>query len=607
MKEGMALSFEFLLMNTEEKDEVFLRKFHQVIFLSPDRNEIDIFTCIVCGGKAGLKLKVTTAATTQSADVEKVTRIDKLPAFRKEPEPWRLYWGDSPTKPAKTQSVNQGEVSSYVSTYRSQCDKTKCEPHIKDHSFEQFFYNNEEKIVDETNGGYMILPGDGDYEPNPLRMFSLCLPAHVEEDGTDALDDADSGHRCRFNYQISRKERQQYLADVGVDVIDWTHLKVPNVRWASIRRAYPMSVSWEFVNRVNGNATNGIEYRIDDFKVYFVVGEGHEIDTDEARVTGSITGAEEVRHWNPFDRMTRQPRAYFDEWTESFDIGSSTVYRLRGKPIDLIGGVSYGRVEVAFKLGERGFSQKQLVAAFALPFVAAIGLDTTRLASAMLALSSICNVGPSLTGCYFAEFPYAVGVNRTSMALMFYPSVAFMVGTFLVSALLLIHAFGSARTSNTTQTRVGGGAGDLSSATKDDRTEKMPLMITLGSRVAFLFYAVWITCIVAAADIGSVGQFTSYFSGFLTNILALTKLFWQVAVSSASITLLLIFRKRHLFPMWGLRKTNPSLVLAIKIIMFAIAILVWVPDAVYLFESSYSMAVVDPPNGEIDPDTMPRS
>jgi hypothetical protein len=586
MKTSMNLSFDFRLGEATQKDNVALRKFYQVIFFSPDQGKLDVFTCIACGGKEDLKLNVTTHATIKNESAEKISRADKLKIYRREAGPWRLYWGKSRRMPAQTQNVSIKDIETYISDYREQCNRRECPAHITAETYEEFFRGKNGETLEEESLGYIVLPGDGAHEPDPTRMFSICLPAYVEAEHSSVLEDEDKTYRCKHSYRISRQPDQQHLARLGVDVIDWTHLSIPDVRWANVRGAFPLNVSWEFVNRIDKGSEGGTSYRIDDFKVYFVVRNGYEIDTDDAYVTGSLREGDDTLDPNPFDRMTRQTSAYFKDWINDFDIGSCTVYRLRGRQIDSIGGVPYKKVEVACKIKPRGFTHKQVLAAFALPFIAAIGLDTTRLESAKDALADICANGLSLTGCYFTTFPYLAALPGMPVSFSIFPSIAFMLVTGLVSCLLLIHAFGSAKSSTASQ-RENRPGGDHHGAVEEE--ERVPFKITLGSTLAYVFFSLWIICIVVAGDIKDDGLAASS-SSFLASILGLTRLYWIIAVVSASATLLWIsgnpFRisdRPHLFPMWGLRQTKPWFVRSAYSCVLAVLVLVSAPEARILY------------------------
>lgn len=563
MSEAMNLTFQIHLEKTKEKDNsILIRKFYQVVFISPKQKKIDIYTCIVCGGKKDLSLRVTTLATAEDAKTSPANlRRDVLADFRREPGPWQLYWGKS----AVISGVTQADVIDQVHDYKRQCIKKGKTPHIAATTFEDCFVGATDAQKEAESISYLILPGNGAFEADPTRNFSLCIPAQVKS-GQAQHDSV--LRRTSQSYSISRKHEQADLPEF-VDIIDWSQLEFENVVFRNESGELPCSVRWDFVSRldeergVDGTTSaNGIVYRIDDFKVYFVVRNGQEIDTDSALILGTL-GSVDDKDPNPFDRMTRQPSAYFRKWITELDINASAVYRLQGRQIRSISEVPYKKIELHFRIKPARFTYGQLVAAFALPFVAAIGLDSTRLDSAKNVLSDVCSNGSCWFDGAFAKFPYQLGWPD-KLDIFLFPSVAFMIATIVVSILILVNAFGG---------------GQVAFREKEEpdytRRKRTKLLIGAMSSIAYLFFAAWMACIVLAAD-NNAGNFDpqiGYFSSssiVLTVFLSLTRFFWVVSVASASGALLLISRKGDLFELWGMRQTMP---IAIKIGQFSVVLL----------------------------------
>jgi len=366
-------------------------------------------------------------------------------------------------------------------------------------------------------------------------------------------------------------------------MIDWTHLKIRNCEWRQESGALPLKVRWNFLSRINeltgsddGAPNTSVIFEIDDFKVYFVVGDGHDIDADDATISGVIQDKPKI-DVNPFDRMARQPSSYFQKWKRDHDINSGKVYRLQGKPIRSIDSVPFQKLELDFKLTPSKFTYGQLVAAFALPFVAAIGLDSTRLDSAKNVLSDVCVGNACWFDGHFTSFPYQLGPHSL-LGLAIFPSVAFMLATVLVSLLILVNAFGGAKIASWERSE------------RDYRSRvRRKNVIGLISKLSYFSYFLWMMCIVLAADnIGwSVDAQDGYFtssSPYLVGFLGVSRLFWVSTVVFASGALLWIASQSDLFPLWGIRGTMRPYIILGSVALSVFLAIVLVPELLYGFD-----------------------
>ncbi|MBM3530446.1 MAG: hypothetical protein FJX62_20370 [Alphaproteobacteria bacterium] len=373
--------------NVVHYKRILIRKLYHVVFLSSDLRQVDLYSCIVFGAhptdriiaapaeESATDISIDFATSIDAASASSTpTFTSKLSEFRSEPEPWQLMWGRHSFVDAAVSNTNRySEALDRVR--RGLTTREARQSHLS------FLFNTNgilgfipEKVAQFCDACLeqkaIILEGDADEDV--LRNLSFCVPSSQQE-------------VIRPGRVVCSMSRTQGLGKLGiVDVISWNRISFPNVSWPKGIRQRKLRITLNFSNRSDlKEDESGVKTAIsfDDVKFYIVVPRDWTPNSDRAILQSELVVSTDLQpRRNPIDQMVRDDRAYFEEWKRDFRIGEAVVYRLRGKPLELLGEIPYKKITFETDLEVSAFTHSEFFAGLAVPVVVAFGLDGHRLA-----------------------------------------------------------------------------------------------------------------------------------------------------------------------------------------------------------------------------------
>ena len=444
----MEISLTLTHKNLNQYETVVVRKLYQVLFLSNDLKTLDLYSCLIVGArnrltaapKTGTDLEIGFSVSIDSPSPLTIEKEERLSEFRKNSSPWTLMWGTPSIIPIKNSQPGTGIYSRAL----SEVGATSREREVaKRFGFEQLF-EGDTLDKDRANRFFeacakqeaIILRGDVDEQAvidEAIKNFCICVPA-VESDN--------DGRENHLSCTISRPaETANDLP--GVDVISWRRFTFSNIDWKSNLSGRKLAIKWAFPNRgtPQDRADESTIFRFDDVKLYVVMPPDWMPIEEGATIDSSIVGPADIvpQRKNPLDKMVRDDRLYFDEWKSRFGIGDCTVFRLRGKPLDLINDVPYREIKFETELQLTPFTRSEFFAGLMIPVIVAFGLDGHRLThfreySEVIAARCI----ELKSSCTNVAFPYWG---------LFEPTVAWLLAGLTLTVMLVCEVWGTRRVS----------------------------------------------------------------------------------------------------------------------------------------------------------------